>query len=101
MPYGDPNVDLYELLRSYGEIGYRGFEAGAILLRGNPIENLKRVQSFGMKPLTLGYRIGGDNSVDELIKNAKMLGIDRVTTFVGVAGLIGSRTDWSHLPMTK
>jgi sugar phosphate isomerase/epimerase len=86
MPYGDPNVDLYELLRSYGEIGYRGFEAGAILLRGNPIENLKRVQSFGMKPLTLGYRIGGDNSVDELIKNAKMLGIDRVTTFVGVAG---------------
>ena len=54
------------------EIGYRGFEAGAIS-RGNPIENLKRVQSFGMKPLTLGYRIGGDNSVDELIKNAKML----------------------------
>ncbi len=86
MPFGDPDVDLYELLKSYGEIGYRGFEAGAILLRGNPSENLKRVQSFGMKPLTLGYRIGGDNSVDELIKNAKMLGIDRVTTFVGVAG---------------
>ena len=43
--------DPYEVLESYAKLGYSAFEGADVLLReGDPAENLKRVNSFGMQP---------------------------------------------------
>ena len=41
MPFFDPSVDIYALLQSYAQLGYKGFEGGDMLLRGDYVENLK------------------------------------------------------------
>lgn len=89
IPYGASETEYLEKLKSYSGLGYRGFELCEPLLKGDVSENLKLVQSFGMKPLTLGYMkaMGADVSVGSLIENAHKLGVNRVTSFVSVAAL--------------
>ena len=44
--------DVYQTLEDYAKIGYRAFEGGDLLFeKGDPAENLKRVEAIGMKPL--------------------------------------------------
>lgn len=89
LPMNDPSVDSYALLKTYGEIGYHGFELCDMLLHGDVSENLKRVQGYGLQPLTLGYMkaMGRDVPVSKLIENAHQLGVNRVTSFVGAAAM--------------
>jgi len=99
MPYGRTDVDLYALLESYAKLGYRGFENGDVLLRdGDPEENLKRVRSFGIEPLTIGYmKMPGRPAptVAELIERAHKVGVNQVVTYVGVVAMhrFGMRKD--------
>ncbi|NLL35063.1 MAG: sugar phosphate isomerase/epimerase [Clostridiales bacterium] len=90
MPFFDPSVDIYALLQSYAQLGYKGFEGGDMLLRGDYVENLKRVKSFGIEPITLGYMKrrmdGSEVKLSEIIENAHKLEVNRITTFSGVAG---------------
>ncbi len=91
MPYGETDVNPYALLESYAKLGYKGFEGGDLLLRsGDPAENLKRVQSFGIEPITIGYMSMPGRpapTVAELIQKAKTIGVDSVTTYAGVVGM--------------
>lgn len=89
MPFGDPNMDFYGLLKTYAELGYRGFEGGDMLLRnGDPIENLKKVKSYGIEPITMGYMKsipgGREIKLGDIINNAHKIGVKRITTFSGV-----------------
>ena len=47
------DADPYQTLESYAKVGYRAFEGGDLLLKGDPAENRKRVESFGMQPLAV------------------------------------------------
>lgn len=91
MPFGNSDVDIYALLESYAKLGYKGFENGDILFRdGDPVENLKRVQSFGIQPLTLGYMNFPGRpapTVSELAEKAHKIGVKNVVTYVGVVGM--------------
>lgn len=89
MPFGDPNMDFYGLLKTYAELGYRGFEGGDMLLRnGDPAENLKKVQSYGIEPITMGYMKrsmdGREIKIGDIIKNAHKIGVKRITSFSGI-----------------
>lgn len=78
--------DPYPLLEAYAGLGYRGFETADILLDGNPVENRKRVESFGMEPLVLRYEAESPPTVSALIHNAKLTGVRRVVCYAGAAG---------------
>jgi sugar phosphate isomerase/epimerase len=80
--------DPYEILKSYAKIGYSGFEFGQIILKGDPSENLKRVNSFGMEPLSISYfpKAGEKPDIASMVKSANSIGVKRVTTFVGLVG---------------
>lgn len=79
---GDP----YAALESYAKAGYRAFEGGDLLLEGNPAENRKRVEAFGMVPLAVHYNIWEPPTVEDLIKNAKAAGVSRAACYAGMAG---------------
>lgn len=97
LPTKESGEDAYAVLKSYADLGYTGFETGDLLLEGDPAENLMKVKSYGLKPLTLGYMkgFGRDISVAELITNAHLLEIDRVTSYAGCVGMhrFGMRPD--------
>lgn len=78
--------DPYSIIEKYSKLGYSGFEFGQMLLQGDPAENLKRVKSFGMEPLCMPFFKRGDEKPDlaTIAKNAHTLGVNRVSTFVGV-----------------
>lgn len=79
--------DAYSVLESYGKLGYSGFEGGNLLFQqGNPKENLKRVQAFGMEPLALHYPIENPPSVGDLIHMAEEIGVTRVVCYCGAVG---------------
>lgn len=81
---GDP----YEALKGYAGIGYTAFEGGGLLLKdGDPAENLKKVQEFGLKPLSISC--GADNIPEdptELIGKARSIGVDKIICYCGCAG---------------
>ena len=82
---GDP----YPVLESYAKIGYRAFEGGDVLLKGDPAENLKRVQSFAMNPISVHFNGTTDTTesdIGTLIENAHKVGVKQVTCYCGVAG---------------
>ena len=78
--------DPYEVLESYAKIGYRAFEGADLLLKGDPAENLKRVQSFGMQPLAVHYDAWNAPDAAEIIKRAHATGVTRAACYAGVAG---------------
>ena len=85
VPFGSD--DFYPILESYAKIGYKAFESGDMLLRkGDAAENLARVKSFGMEPLSVGLGMGNVSLdvVPGVIEKAKKLGVNRAATFVGV-----------------
>ena len=79
---GDP----YPVLESYAKIGYRAFEGGDMLLKGDVSENLKRVQAIGMEPISVHYNGSADVDIGQLIQNAHAVGVEQVTCYCGVAG---------------
>jgi len=88
---GFQEPDPYPVLESYAQIGFKGFESGDTLFRdGDPVENLKKVQSYGIAPLAMGMmsRPGeAPPTAAELIKKCKTIGVDRVATFAGCVGM--------------
>lgn len=90
MPQGKEGFDIYAALKSYADLGYSGFEGGDMLLRdGDPAENLKRVESFGIRPISIGYMkgFGAETTAEDLIRDCKILGINRVRTYAGCVGM--------------
>ena len=88
--------DPYEVLESYAKLGYSAFEGADVLLReGDPAENLKRVNSFGMQPLAVGYNIWDPPAVADVIDRAKKTGVKRAACYAGCAGAyrFGMRND--------
>ena len=78
--------DPYAALESYAKIGYRAFEGGDLLLKGDPAENLKRVQSFGMQPLAVHYDAWNVTDTADVIRRAQAVGVNRVACYAGIAG---------------
>lgn len=62
--------DVYATLESYAKAGYSAFEGGDVLFNGDVQENLKRVESFGMKPLSVHIDVGGRPDLGEIITRA-------------------------------
>lgn len=90
--------DPYPALESYAKIGYRAFEGGDLLLKGDPAENLKRVQSFGMQPLAVHYDAWHPVDTAQIIKNAHAAGVKRVACYAGAAA--GYRFGATETPPT-
>lgn len=90
MPFGDPNFDMYACLEKYARLGFKGFEGGDMLLRGDVEENLKRLKGFGIVPITSGYMKrrmdGSEVKLEDIIANCHRLGVKRITLFSGVVG---------------
>lgn len=42
------DADPYQTLEAYAKAGYRAFEGGDLLLKGDPAENRRRVEAIGM-----------------------------------------------------
>ncbi len=79
--------DPYAVLESYAKMGYSAFEGADMLLReGDPAENLKKVQSFGMKPLAVHLGINTDVDVADVLERAKKTGVKRAANFCGCIG---------------
>lgn len=97
LPMNGTDEEVYATLQTYASLGYTGFETGDLLLKGDVDENLAKVRSFGLKPLTLGWNkaFGAETTTADLIRNAQRLGIDRVTTYAGCVGMhrFGMRPD--------
>ena len=77
-------ADYFETVKSYAKMGYKGLESAMGLFReGDPVENAKRVRSFGLEPLALGTRLtnGEKPDVADLIKRAKMVGVNNVVLY--------------------
>ena len=88
VPGGLPVDEHLEVLKSYAEIGYQATETGTFLFNeGDPVENLKKLNSFGMKTLALSFPGGGTIAdVPEMVRKVRILGVDRVALFVGCVG---------------
>ena len=79
------DADPYQTLESHAKVGYRAFEGGDLLLKGDPAENRKRVESFGMQPLAVHYNAYGETDIAEIINNAHAAGVKRVACYAGAA----------------
>lgn len=79
-------ADPFPVLESYAKIGYRAFEGGDVLYKGDVKENLARVHDFGMEPLSIYYSGAEDVDVNQLIDRALTIGVKQVTNYCGVAG---------------
>ena len=77
--------DPYAALAHISKLGYRGFEAGDLLLQaGDPVENLKRVQELDIEPLSINVQLGAPLEASEIVKRAKLIGVNRATIFAGM-----------------
>lgn len=91
MPFGLKGDEYYDTLKSYAEIGYKGFENATSLLQGDVEANLNRVRSFGMEPIDIGEKIHGfrEPAADpkEVVEACHKLGVTRLTSFDNVASM--------------
>ena len=81
------NGDPYQTLEAYAKIGYRAFEGGNILLKGDVSENLKRVEAMGMEPISVtvnGSMDAEKSDIGEVIRNAHAIGVKQVTCYGGI-----------------
>jgi len=71
-------------MEKVAQIGYRGIEGGNDLLKGDVSANLKRFHDLGLKVLaTSASRERLRDNLDEVIKEAKLLGASRVSVWWG------------------
>ena len=81
--------DVYQTLEDYAKIGYRAFEGGDLLFeKGDPAENLKRVEAIGMKPLAVSCNFLQDQAPDpkEILRKVKKIGVSMAVCYCGRAG---------------
>jgi sugar phosphate isomerase/epimerase len=77
-------ADFYETLGSYAKMGYHAFEnAGFLFRQGDPAENAKKVRGLGLELITVGANLQDGRRPDaaELVKNAGLVGVKRVTFY--------------------
>lgn len=92
--------DILSTLESHAKIGYKGFEGGDLLFsNGDPRENLKKVQSFGIAPIGLHYGEPGKADLPELIRKAHTIGVNKVMCYAGVVSM--PRFMLSEEPLSK
>ena len=51
IPFQAQGDEYYDYIKSYAEIGYKGFEFAGNLLRGDADANIARVKSYGIEPI--------------------------------------------------
>ena len=83
MPAGITPEERFEVLKNYAALGYQANEVGDYLLQGDAEENVKRLNDLGMRSITTLLGKCGIESVPELVKKARILGVDKVVTFAG------------------
>ena len=79
--------DVYQTLEDYAKIGYRAFEGGDLLFeKGDPAENLKRVEAIGMKPLAVSCNFLQDQAPDpkEILRKVKKIGVSMAVCIAAV-----------------
>ncbi len=85
MPFGTQGDAYYDYLKTYAEIGYKGFEGGNSLTRGDLEANLARVRSYGIEPIDIGEALNGfggpEASPEEVVELCHKLGVRRITCF--------------------
>lgn len=92
--------DILSTLESHAKIGYKGFEGGDLLFaKGDPEENLKRLQSCGITPTGLHYGEPGKADLPELIKKAHTIGVNKVMCYAGAVSM--PRFMLSEEPLSK
>lgn len=74
-------VDYYETLKTYAEIGYKGFEGGNVLFNGDFDENLKKIQAIGIRPLCVGIGNLKTANAAEIAEKAHKIGVNRAATY--------------------
>ena len=101
-PHGLSFDETFDCLKKYHELGYAATEVGEFLLsEGDPAENVKRLESFGMKALlhTLPRREEPGFSLDmvpEVIEKCNQTGIRWAATYAGCVATyrFGGRPDY-------
>lgn len=78
------DADPYQTLETYSKIGYRAFEGGGLLLKGDVAENRKRVEAMGMEPISISCGGGEDTDIAQLIRDAHAVGVKQVTCYGGI-----------------
>ena len=78
-------ADFFKTLESYAKMGYKAFEGAARLfnIEGDPVEHAKKIRGMGLELITLGANVQNGNQPDAkaLIKNAKIVNVNRVTIY--------------------
>ena len=85
VPFQAKGDEFYDIIKSYAEIGYKGFEHGSNLLNGDVEANLARVSGYGIEPIcgSLGGAPGApDLSLEDVAENCHKLGVKRVAAYV-------------------
>ena len=83
--FGGDQEEYFNTLKEYAEIGFKGFENGTSVLRGDVDENLKRLNEYGILPIDIGEQIHGFGgpaaTPEEVVEAAHKLGVTRLTCF--------------------
>lgn len=96
VPWGG---DIFPVLEKYAKMGYKAFEGGGAMFRGDPVENTKRVHDLGMRLMAVATTVQGDAKADvaDIVGKARIVGAPWVMLYHS------SATSWrfadrEHLP---
>jgi len=73
IPWGG---DYFPVLERYAKMGYKAFEGGGLMFRGDPVENTKRMHDMGLQLMALSTSVQGDAQPDvkDLVEKARIIG---------------------------
>jgi sugar phosphate isomerase/epimerase len=81
--------EYYDWLKTYADIGYKGFEHGSGLFNGDVDANLARVKSYGIQPLVMGMmsRPGETPDMNAVVEKCHKLGVTRVPVYTSITAM--------------
>ena len=91
IPFQAKGEEYYEWLKTYAEIGYKGFEHGSGLFNGDVDANLARVKSYGIEPIC-GGMVGGMPGMpapplEEVAEKCHKVGAKRLAAYTSIAAM--------------
>ena len=101
IPFQAKGEEYYNYLKSYAEIGYKGFEHGRSLLEGDLDANLARVKGYGIEPICgwFGFMPGMPATPwEEAAENCHKLGVKRLAVYM--SGAAFHRFGMAEAPVT-
>ena len=88
IPFGAQGDEFYDYVKSYAEIGYKGFEFTGNLLKGDVDANLARVKSYGIEPICGPMIMSATTpsmSFEEAAQGCHKIGAKRLGVYVSQA----------------